>query len=74
MTHPKKDDGVDFEKLVERLLEAIDSNPRHTRTNHDVKIEGSDGKRQVDVLIESEVPANPSRRLSSARTGTKAST
>lgn len=56
-------DGVDFERLVMRLLAAIDGNPRYTRVTHDVRIEGPDGRRQIDVLMESDVAGQPIRTV-----------
>jgi len=47
--------GTRFEKLTERIFAQLVKHPEYEKVEHDVKLQGKDGPRQIDVLITSEV-------------------
>ena len=47
--------GTGFEKLTERIFTQLVMHPEYEKVEHDVKLEGKDGPRQIDVLITSEI-------------------
>ena len=47
--------GTKFEKLTERIFALLVKNPEYEKVEHNVKLEGKDGSRQIDVLIISEI-------------------
>ncbi len=47
--------GKDFELLTKKIFEKLSENTQYTAVEHDVKLEGKDGPRQIDVLISAEV-------------------
>ena len=51
----KKNTGKDFEHLAETIFRKLIKNPDIEFVEHNVMVDGIDGKRQVDVLIKSEV-------------------
>ncbi|WP_372919796.1 restriction endonuclease [Salegentibacter sp.] len=50
----KKKTGKNFEKLAESIFKKLVKNPEFEKVEHNVLIEGPDGKRQIDVLVKSE--------------------
>jgi len=50
----KKNTGIKFEKLAESIFKKLIKNPAYEKVEHNVKLEGADGERQIDVLISSE--------------------
>jgi Restriction endonuclease len=51
----KRKDGKQFEILTKEIFEALIENPAYTKVEHDVKLAGKDGLRQIDVLIRAQV-------------------
>lgn len=47
--------GTRFEKLTERIFTQLVMHPEYEKVEHDVRLEGKDGPRQIDVLITSEI-------------------
>lgn len=47
--------GTRFEKLTEKIFLQLVKNPEYEKVEHDVKLIGKDGPRQIDVLITSEI-------------------
>lgn len=47
--------GTKFEKLTEKIFAKLVKQPDYEKVEHDVKLEGKDGPRQIDVLITSEI-------------------
>ncbi len=47
--------GTRFEKLTERIFTQLVKNPEYEKVEHNVKLDGKDGPRQIDVLVTSEV-------------------
>lgn len=50
----KKKTGKKFEKLTESIFKKLIKNTEFERVEHNVMLEGADGKRQIDVLVTSE--------------------
>lgn len=50
----KKKTGKKFEKLTESIFQKLVRHPEFERVEHNVLLEGADGKRQIDVLVRSE--------------------
>lgn len=51
---PKKNTGLKFEKLAESIFNKLVKNPVYEKVEHNVKLTGADGDRQIDVLVSSE--------------------
>jgi hypothetical protein len=51
----KKKDGKQFEILTKEIFEALVENPAYTEVEHNVKLLGKDGLRQIDVLLRAQV-------------------
>ena len=47
--------GKDFENLTAEIFEALRSNPQYESVEKNVKVAGSDGDRQIDVLLRGKV-------------------
>ena len=47
--------GTKFEKLTEKIFAQLVKQPDYEKVEHDIKLEGKDGPRQIDVLITSEI-------------------
>jgi len=47
--------GTRFERLTEKIFAQLIKNPDYEKVEHDVKLEGKDGPRQIDVLITAKV-------------------
>jgi hypothetical protein len=50
----KKNTGLEFEKLAESIFNKLIKNPKYEKVEHNIKLEGADGLRQIDVLISNE--------------------
>lgn len=50
----KKKTGKKFEKLAESIFKKLIRNPDYEKVEHNVMVDGEDGKRQIDVLVKSE--------------------
>lgn len=50
----KKNTGIKFEKLAESIFNKLVKNPLYEKVEHNVKLKGADGDRQIDVLVSSE--------------------
>jgi Restriction endonuclease len=50
-----KNDGKQFEILTKEIFEALVENPTYTKVEHNVKLPGKDGPRQIDVLLRAQV-------------------
>lgn len=50
----KKKTGKKFERLTESIFQKLVRNPDYEKVEHNVMLEGADGKRQIDVLVKSE--------------------
>jgi len=48
---PKRNDGKPFEKLTKRVFEILTQDDGHAQVELDVKLDGADGPRQIDVLV-----------------------
>jgi Restriction endonuclease len=55
----QKNDGKPFEILTKEIFEALVENPAYTKVKHNVKLDGKDGPRQIDVLIQAQVSSLP---------------
>jgi len=51
----KKNTGKAFELLIETIFKNLVKNPELEKVEHNIKLEGKDGPRQIDVLVTSEV-------------------
>lgn len=51
----KKNTGEKFELIIEQIYKNLVKNPEFEKVEHNIKLEGKDGPRQIDVLITSEV-------------------
>jgi Restriction endonuclease len=51
----KRKDGKQFEIITKEIFEALIENPAYTKVEHDVKLTGKDGLRQIDVLIRAQI-------------------
>lgn len=51
----RKKDGKAFELLTKEIYENLSSNNAYTSVEHNVKLLGKDGERQIDVLLRAEV-------------------
>lgn len=49
--------GEGFEKLTELIFSRLVNNPEYESVSHNIKLEGEDGKRQIDVLLTSKITA-----------------
>lgn len=49
-----KNTGLKFEKLTESIFKKLIKNPAYEKVEHNVKLNGADGDRQIDVLVSSE--------------------
>ncbi len=47
--------GTKFEKLTEQIFQQLIQNQKYEKVEHNVELEGKDGKRQIDVLITSNI-------------------
>lgn len=54
MNKQQKNTGENFEKLAESIFNKLIKNPDYEKVEHNIKINGKDGPRQIDVLITSE--------------------
>lgn len=63
----KKNTGKEFEALVKRVFDVLSSNDKLSSVELNVELEGADGKRQIDVLIESTVAGISVRTIIEAR-------
>lgn len=50
----KNNTGKKFEKLAESIFKKLVRNPEFEKVEHNVMLDGEDGKRQIDVLVKSE--------------------
>lgn len=50
----KKNTGIKFEKLAESIFNKLLKNPAYEKVEHNVKLKGAEGERQIDLLITSE--------------------
>ena len=50
----KKKTGKKFEKLAESIFKQLIKNPNYETVEHNVLLDGADGKRQFDVIVKSE--------------------
>jgi len=51
----KRKDGKQFEILTKEIFEALVENSAYTKVEHNIKLLGKDGLRQIDVLIRAQV-------------------
>jgi len=51
----KKNNGKDFEKLTESIYQFLTEDDPSSTVQHNVSVDGSDGKRQIDILITSKI-------------------
>jgi hypothetical protein len=51
----KRKNGKSFEILTKEIFEALVENPAYTKVEHNVKLPGKDGVRQIDVLLRAQV-------------------
>ncbi|MFZ2283977.1 MAG: restriction endonuclease [Lutibacter sp.] len=51
----KKNTGIKFEKLVESIYKNLHKNTQNSKIEHNKKLMGADGLRQIDILITSEI-------------------
>ena len=63
----KKNTGKEFEALTKTIFDILTSKEKHSNVELDVKLEGVDGPRQIDVLVESKVAGIHVRTIVEAR-------
>ena len=63
----KKNTGKPFEALAKQVFDVLTKDDRLSKVDLDVKLDGADGPRQIDVLVETQIAGLAIRTIIEAR-------